>query len=746
MLSRRPMSARSRRPLPYAVPLLALALAAAPVACGGGGARFPTTDRPLSAGLQVSDEQFSAAVRELLASEPGSPERSARLAGVTSRQLTRVARRFRAHAPERGLDGLAGAMQLARTRELREDALGPDARDALAGAAKELAARGDEGRAQAVYSLLARVGTAADKADAEAHLVAIAAWRKDADASSKPMLAASASMRAAVARRLLEPSEAAQQEAVAATARWIQAAMDVRDAFRTRKAMPTHEEGLEARRALETGGLVLAALFLRDADPSGALAALEKAQARDLVPSEVLRGLERVAQGPDAARWLELLRALAPDDRDEETPMDRALLRSTAFAIASEAYRLDPTQVESALVLAEALQAYGMAEAAPAVLVDAAKAHPEAKVFGAVLGITLHAMALEAEAMDPDAARRTYVAALPLLELVDKQARGKVQPSTARVRALMGDVELREGHIAEADKLLSAAAAAEPTGVVLLQLARIDRQRGEGQKALAHLKDAMATEDTRKDAGLRGEVLLLTGDVKRESGDAAGARAAFEEALTDLARASAVIAGDEKARALRVLSQVLTRFGADEQAQRALDRALDATPHDKGQTAATLGLVVAQAFLRGDLASARDGLRRALAADLDADDLVYDALWVRFLEKQLKVKSDGLADRVFASIADDGRWAGKLAAFGAGRLGPEELAAAATTVTQKTEAVFYGALARRVAGDAKSADEALRQVAASAGIDLVEVGMARELLAPPAQRTVGPPPSGVTLP
>src|SRR5258705_7653454 len=102
--------------------------------------------------------------------------------------------------------------------------------------------------------------------------------------------------------------------------------------------------------------------------------------------------------------------------------------------------------------------------------------------------------------------------------------------------------------------------------------------------------------------------------------------------------------GDDRARVERVLARVLDRFGAVQPAQRALERAFEAAPRDKRQAAATVGLLVGRAFVRGDLKGARDGLARGIAADLEAEDLVYYALWVRLLERQLHQQTDGVAD------------------------------------------------------------------------------------------------------
>jgi hypothetical protein len=75
----------------------------------------------------------------------------------------------------------------------------------------------------------------------------------------------------------------------------------------------------------------------------------------------------------------------------------------------------------------------------------------------------------------------------------------------------------------------------------------------------------------------------------------------------------------------------------------------------------------------------------------------------------------------------------------------QELLAAAQTPTQKTEALFYAAMDRRSAGDAKGAEDYLKQVMASPGLDLMEVALARELLSG-ARAQIGGPVPEVGLP
>ncbi len=731
--------------------LVALSLATA--ACGPSRGRYGQpvhhAERVTRADVAVSEDQFPSAVRDLLASEPLSRERQLRLTGVVARQMTRVAERFKAKNRENAIASFMGAMYLVRAGELTPEMFGPNGYEALRSASEEFAKRGDEGRARATYEMLARLAPPAEKADIKSHLDAIEAWTRDT-AGNGTMQLAGALEAAAVTRLLLEPSVEARDDAVAKTLDFIDKAVQVKAARRTGRAPPvSRDEGLEAVRALETGTTVLVAIYLRNADPHGALAALEKVKDPQITRPELMGALRAVVEHPDSDNWFDLARMLRPSRTgfghgEEDFGRDTDLLRVASFVAACEAYRLDATSPEPATYLAANLIELGMGDAAPAVLVDAVKAQRDPRLVSYGLMVTMQAMGRAIEAEEPDTARRAFKAAELLLAVADTM-KGKVQPGPGRLYALMGEIEIREGRLDDAKKMLEASLERERSGAAMMHLARLDWHRGKSKEALERLRAALVTDDVSKDPALRAEVLLVMSDITREQGDIADARKPLADALRDLAKARSTSGAEDRARVERLISRVLDRFGAAKSAEKALERALEAAPSDKRQMAATIAQIVGRAFVRGDLAAAREGLARAQAAELGREDLVYNALWVRLIERQQRMTDDPTAERILASAVDDPRWIGKIAAFGAGKLKASELVKAAQTPTQKTEALFYAAMDRKISGDQKGADEGLKQVVSSPGLDLIEFSLARELL-DGARAQVGGPVPEVGLP
>ncbi len=724
----------------------ALVSAFALVGCGGAVEGPPPvvggeSRGPRAAVTPIADERFADAVRDLIVAEPHTEARRVLLSQIVSRQMVRAAAFFDASAPDRGLAAVQGGFALTSVGELEAGMFGPNGKAALAGAARELAGRGDEGGAFAAYGVLAQISPEAERKEHEAHLAAIARWLKDLATSSGSGDGLQMVKNAAVARATLEPSDVAIKEATARTTEWLERGIEFRTNFRRNPVprglsprSPESMAALQAVAALKLAPVTLAAIYLRQGDAKGALAAVERARGGEVAP-QLVQVLEPVAKQPTAERWLELLRALRPEEGEDVDATLGALLRVAQLRVACEAYRLDPTALESAGEVAVNLLDLEMFEAAPAIIAPAIKAHPEPRVVAQGLALVMQAMM---RAPDADSARRVYKAGAPVVAVADG-IRGKLQPSPSQVRALMGELALRDGQTAEARALLEAAAKVERTGSVSATLARIARSEGKVEEALAHIKDALGSPDIERAASLRGDILLMQSDLLRERGQMDAARTALESALRGLAAARKADDGEARARVERTLAKVLDRFGARDKAKQALERAFDAAPRDKQEASATIMSMASRALVQTDVGGARDGLRRGLAADLPPDDLVYLALWARIVERTKKASSDPAVERTFAGLKDDGRWTGRLAAFGLGKIGAKDLLGAAKTPAQKTEALFYGAMEQKISGDAKGADASLDGVVrSSGGIELIEVGVARDLLSGPRANVGGP--------
>ena len=295
------------------------------VGCGPsshGTSHLPTEGRT-TATVEVSEDQFASAVRDLLSSAPSTAERQTRLEGVLARQMDRAHTLFRKKSSERGLTAVKGALYLARAGDLQTTTLGPHGSEALESAVKEIAQRGDEGRSRALYEVLLRIAPQQKKADVQSHLEALASWTKDGQAvnvesgAGAGMDAPSEAQRVALTRALLEPSAAALDDATKATVAWFTAALHPLPSW-------SRWDRVERARALQSASATILALHLRDADPRGAVAILDHNEhLRQTAPRRLFAAVAALADKPDGERWREVLDALLPTEDGEDDPGDR---------------------------------------------------------------------------------------------------------------------------------------------------------------------------------------------------------------------------------------------------------------------------------------------------------------------------------------------------------------------------------------------------------------------------------------
>jgi hypothetical protein len=192
------------------------------------------------------------------------------------------------------------------------------------------------------------------------------------------------------------------------------------------------------------------------------------------------------------------------------------------------------------------------------------------------------------------------------------------------------------------------------------------------------------------------------------------------------------------------LADVLERYGDRLGANRAVDRARDAARNDHAQLSATLLDAARRALVLQDVEAGRRALRHALDQDLDDEDLLYAALWVKLLQARAAVPSDGSVEEALIRVDSEAAWIEALRDWARGSVSNAQLLARATSPVQRTEAEFYAALGGALAEPAQLAQ--LASVAKSPAIELVEVRIAQELVL--AQKNLPRPvlPQGIEIP
>jgi cellulose synthase operon protein C len=718
---------------PSLIPLLGLVALLA--GCAGGTSTPGAPKNPLAASgpvqaAAVDERSFGASTYKLLLSGDSSAERAGLLVGVTRHQLSRAAQRFQNGNAAAGLSAVSGAFLLGRAGELRPEML-ERGEPALDAAATEVARIGNDGRALALYSmLLPRLPAGAWRSDVQAHLSAIDKFRQDTRGTGA-VTTASAGARAAISRALLDTRSEAMDSAKKATLAWLRQALSTNIGEAPIRSNQERDEAFEAYRALRAGGYTVAALYLRQRDPRGALGLLDSAGLEKLMQPELRDRLERAGDESDPDAWLDLYRFFDSARGSADGLLDAELVDAAAFGAAEGLFRAEPSSLRGSLPLANELTTHGMTEVAPLVLGPALSEHPEPDAISTAIGFVMRALSDEEDAGGLAAARATFDNAAPILELAAApNLRGKLHPTPARLRFAMAATEVRHGELDRARPLLLQSIKDEPASDAYLLVVAIDRQRGK-------LKDAVAWADKAVEAARAAGDLLTEADAQitrfelfREQKDATEASRALEAALTRVLLAQKQgRTGAQQARAERLLARVLEYYGDQRAVRRATERAFEAAGSDPRLLSATVMDAARRGLTLSDLTVARSAVERAVSAGMSGDDVVYPALWLQLLERKLRVPGSSSIEDAYSSIGDGSGWPARLRAWATGRLSDAELLAAAKDRSQRTEAVFYAAMARHAQGSAEDAKAGFEQVAKSEAIDLVEVSIARDLLA-----------------
>lgn len=709
------------------VPVLLIPLLLSAACSGASGQGQPATDALSQLSVSpvvLPEQQVPHEIKALLLQSSPSGERLNRLAGVVHAQLDKAGRYFASGNGEAGMQTTMGALLLIRSEEQRPEMFAGST-STLLQAAEYVSRFGDEGRALALYQLAeGQLQEGPLKKEVAGHLGALATWQASSHEPGS-MQAVGARHRSILNETLITPSSHNLNAALKSSIDWLNRAL----VEGQKEGAPTsyfeHDERVEARRAVMTAALGLAGLYLRDGDVGGALAALEVEPVASVSSDKLLGRLEGAQDGNPEA-WADLFGLYESAGDVESGILSRELSRGASFGAAVGLYRLEPNELRAAIPLATLLVEHGMADVAPLVLAGIVDDDSDGREVDWVLRLVFGALSRAEQLDDLALARRVFDNSKGLIELSSKKKRGADDsPTAADFYHAMGALEARAGHLERARPHLEKAVALRPTLDALRLLAAIDGQRGDLEGALRSVEAIRALAQRAGDPVGEAQALLLSFDLQQQSGKSEAAAASLRQALElvqaarEQGRTGADIAISEA-----VFADVLERYGELAAAERATERAYEASQHHLGRQTMILLDASRRALTHGQLAHGRATLRRALDANLEERDLVYVALWTQLLQQKQQAPSDGSVEEALMRIEPSLGWAGVLREWSRGAISDDELLRQASGLVQKTEAKFYVLMSKVVRGQAPAS--VLEEIAKSAAVELIEVRIARD--------------------
>lgn len=702
-----------------------MAIALASAACASRPLKDPvapveTSDAPAVA---LSDEDFAREAHRLLLADDRTAQSKLTLAGVVQYQLARAERLFRQGYSQEAEDVTTGALLLLR----HDDELLSATRGrgyALIEAAHAAARLGDAGRAGALYGLaLAVTENEAERADIEGHLAALETWN-ESTAGPTSLEKVGEQTRRALARSVVDPRAEAYLEARESIILWMRAALGSSAGERSPRNREERELALEAYRAIRSGAPAMVALNLRQGTPGAAVLALENADLDRALAPGLQALLENAERKNDPDAWLEVFRQVESMRQmgGTETSLPRYVTDGAALWTSLSLYRSSPGQAEHAMPLAMTLVEFGMPEVASTLLAQNTDDKTSREAVNWSLSLVLRGLLELSRTDQVGAARRSYLEAAPLLRLADG---GKPEgPASARAQSLMAALEARHGHADRALALLESAVDFERHPESLLRLAQLQTQQSKAIEAIRTIERAIDGAQSSGNLLLESRAEEALFRAHRDKGNAREASEALGRALSRvLVLRQMEVAKADTATVERQLARLLEYYGLERDVRAAYFRALEASRNNSMELEITLTDMSRAALTNSDVELGRRATQEALDLGLPAENSIYIALWQKLLEKRSGAASDGMSREVLSRAGKADGWLDTLRKFGLGEIGAADLDSAAHGIPQQVEADFYSALSQ-------GKEQALREIAESSAVDLIEVRIAQDLIAP----------------
>ena len=297
-----------------------------------------------------------------------------------------------------------------------------------------------------------------------------------------------------------------------------------------------------------------------------------------------------------------------------------------------------------------------------------------------------------------------------------------------RLEFLIGMLEMNAGNPEEARKRFEASLEQDENPEALLQLGLLLERIGRPDAAEQRYRRALELTPTGSlpDDLRRAEIFEHLGNVARAKGDLKSMNEHYRVALKAWSEARDQVEGPTGALVEMRRGVLLDQLGRHEDAADAFENAMMYAPQWRDVYATILSHLVS-AEPNYELAQ-MVWRRSQLQLNLPPEWKVYFTLWVQLITARANRPPAEEHKQLLQRLAGSSSWWGKLASFGAGKLDYAGLMSVASSLGERTEAIYYEGTRRFIAGDEAGAYEQFREVLETNMVSFYEYEMARKLL------------------
>ncbi len=496
--------------------------------------------------------------------------------------------------------------------------------------------------------------------------------------------------------------------------------VDGRDAVASETVETRHRLGIGGERQLRLAPLNVAAVYLTHGDVASAVEKVESMGGGGELQLRLLE-LLRSAKGADemgAAATFELVEGY----RVARPEVAAGLCRS-ALTRFPEDYRF-PTCM--ARIAADSGQ-FADATAWYVIAIDLSPGMIE--LYDEALG-QLDEF-IEVRLSDPHPERSSALARGAEKILAERQKRWPdSEPPIApnRLEFLIGMLEMNAGNPEEAKKRFERSLGQDENPEALLQLGLLLERTGRPREAEQRYRRALelTPSGSLPDELRRAEIYEHLGNVARATGDPQSMTKNYRVALEAWNEAREQVEGPTSALVEMRRGVLLDQLDRNEDAVDAFENAMMAAPQWRDVYATILSHLVSSKP-NYELAS-MVWRRSQLQLSLPPEWKVYFTLWMQLITARADRAPVEEHTDLLRRLGGTSSWWGKLASFGAGEIDYDGLMSVASSLGEKTEALYYEGTRRYVAGDAEGAYAQFERVLQTNMVSFYEYEMARKLL------------------